>query len=622
MKFRFPFPRSRSRRLILFGVIATFLLITGYFGAVGFLLVQDARVLLKPGRGVAHAARLQDLQMAKEELVAARASLTTVKQRLRLVGFLKFIPFVGAYEEDAERGIRAGFHLLDTSFVFVDALEPYADILGLKGQGSFTGGTAQERMKKVVQTIDKVNPELEKLAQSLSAARIEIDGIDAKRYPLDVRKLKLKSSLALAKTLLHQADSVLTDARPIVKVLPKILGEPDMQTYLVLFQNDKELRPTGGFLTAYAIMRTERGSIVSGGSEDIYRLDDRRGGYVPPPDPIRRFLPQPDGAPAAEWNIRDTNLSPDWKVSAETFAEFYKNVAGREELDGIIALDTHVLEDLLKVTGPVNAAGLTFSAEKDPRCDCPGVVYELENYAEKTARVAIAKGFNVERKGILADLMTEVLRASMGAGKEKFAPLFETFVRLGREKHILLYFMDPESQKSAETIQWAGRMREFDGDYLHINDANFAGAKANLYVTQAVEQEVAVDSDGTVTKTVAIEYRNPKEDDGWLNGQYRSYIRLYVPKGSELVSSSGSEVEVGVSEDLGRTVFDGFYRLNPKNIVKLTFTYKLPMRVSAEYLIFLQKQPGTEAPEHTFIINGKTKPPVELVEDKVLTFPL
>ena len=134
----------------------------------------------------------------------------------------------------------------------------------------------------------------------------------------------------------------------------------------------------------------------------------------------------------------------------------------------------------------MTAAGLTFSAEKDPRCDCPGVVYELENYAENTSRVAIAKGFNVERKGILADLMTEILRASMGAGKEKFAPLFETFVRLGREKHILLYFMDPESQKAGETIQWAGRIRDFDGDYLHINDANFARPKTNFYFTPNV----------------------------------------------------------------------------------------------------------------------------------------
>ena len=119
-----------------------------------------------------------------------------------------------------------------------------------------------------------------------------------------------------------------------------------------------------------------------------------------------------------------------------------------------------------------------------------------------------------------------------------------------------------------------------------------------------------------------LQIRNPKEDDGWLNGQYRSYIRLYVPKGSTLVSATGSEVDVGVSEDLGKTVFDGFFRLNPKNIVKLTFTYKLPMTVSDAYRILLQKQPGTEASEHTFIIKGKTKPPVELVEDKVLSFPL
>jgi hypothetical protein len=106
----------------------------------------------------------------------------------------------------------------------------------------------------------------------------------------------------------------------------------------------------------------------------------------------------------------------------------------------------------------------------------------------------------------------------------------------------------------------------FDGDYFNINEANFGGAKSNMFVSEAVTQDYNVAADGTVTKTVTVDYKNPyapsdcnlERGNLCLNAVLRDWFRIYVPKGSQLVSSQGSEVKMTSYEDLGKTVFEGF----------------------------------------------------------------
>lgn len=615
-------PYRFSKRALAVTSILIVLLIIGYVLMISPVvgLVQSSQASLREARKLVQTVRTQDLDSAKQSIESTRTSLRDTERKLHEQKHWGYIPVVGWYYNDAVHIVRAGFHGLEVATITTEALTPYADILGLKGQGSFLGGTAQERLTKAVQTMDKITPKLDDIGAKLSLVRKEIDQVDPRRYPEGFGKYRLRSRVEQIRTWVDQGESIVVDAKPVLKVLPSVMGEPKMKTYLVLFQNDKELRPTGGFLSAYAIIRMERGKILAGGSDDIYRLDERRAGYVPPPRPIIRFLPQGDGSPATEWNIRDTNLSPDYRESMETFERFYANVAGREQIDGIIGIDTKFVEELMRITGPVYAAGIQFSADNDPRCNCPNVVYELENYTQRTARLLISRGQNIDRKAILGDLMHGLLTKALGSGHDKFTPLFETALRMGREKHVLLYLKDAKAQEAAERFNWAGRIREFDGDFLHINDGNFAGFKANLYIEQTVEQKIDIERDGTITKTVTIEYRNPQSGDGWLNGRLRDWIRLYVPKGSKLVSSSGSQVAVETSEDLGKTVFEGFFTLNPKNVVKLSFTYTLPFKAKGRTLtLLMQKQPGTSDFEHTLIVNGKAQRTVRLSEDKEVT---
>src|SRR3989344_8330671 len=172
---------------------------------------------------------------------------------------------------------------------------------------------------------------------------------------------------------------------------------------------------------------------------------------------------------------------------------------------------------------------------------------------------------------------------------------------------------DEQTQQALEAVDFAGRIKEYDADYLHINDANMAGAKSNLFVQHTVTQDIEVENNCTVTKTITIDYKNPSEpsdcnimNEGLcLNGLLRNWLRVYVPKGSELISFEGSETEVVTKEDLGKTVFEGFLTVAPESSSQVTLSYKLPFKVTDEYTLLIQKQPGTHGHEYTIVLNGK-----------------
>ena len=226
------------------------------------------------------------------------------------------------------------------------------------------------------------------------------------------------------------------------------------------------------------------------------------------------------------------------------------------------------------------------------------------------------------RKKIIGPLMNSVLSNALGQPKDKLAPMFEAAFKSLMEKHVLFYVFDEKSQSAIEDFGIGWTIDEFNsgGDYLHINDANLGGRKSNLYVTQEVMQEIEIAKDGSVEKTLTITYKNPEKHDGWLNSVLPNWVRIYVPKGSELISTEGLEDKKDPYEEFGKTVFAGFFELRPEGLAKVVVKYKLPFKVTdKEYRIFLQKQPGTDTP--LYIINiGKSEEELFLKTDKELRF--
>ena len=338
-------------------------------------------------------------------------------------------------------------------------------------------------------------------------------------------------------------------------------------------------------------------------SDDIYNLD----ASIPHPPAPDEILTYHKGV--NRFFIRDSNLSPDFVESMKLFNSLYKNSSQAVEYDGVIALDSKVLVDMLKIYGDTEAGGVLFSAKEDERCDCPQVLYTLFDIVDRPVNY-----IKEDRKGILGQLMFVLLQKALGFSPSKYwGTLSQTMYRNLEEKHILLNFIDKDLQGAAERINFAGRITQFQEDYLHVNNVNFAGAKSNLFVQESIETNTAKKS-GKIMREVKVTFKNPYphsdcnlERGGLcLNATLRNWIRVYVPEGSELVEFKGSERKVQTYEDLGKTVFEGFLTVQPLGQSEVTITYTLPGNIDTnEYRIMIQKQPGQQTQKLTVNILNK-----------------
>ena len=632
-KINLKFSGFKRRKRLVFGLVGFFVVV---FLFSVFLIVlpllglyKNAKALENQARTLKDSLNSQDINIVKGEYKKFKDEFEKFNSSYKRLSWVKVVPIATGYYKDGEAGINGGIHGFEAIDIVIETIEPYADIIGFAGGGGEAKSgedTANDRMEFVIQTIDQIIPRADELSEKARLVKSEVDKIDPDRYPEEFRGIAVQDMMKKGIQMIDDVSSLIAESKPLLESAPYLLGIDEPRTYLLLFQNDKELRPTGGFITAYSIIRVTNGKIEPVSSSDIYNLDSNYKPSVDAPEPIVDYIKGPYLI-SEKIRLRDMNWSPDFRNSMELFIPEAEK-AGIDNIDGVIAVDTQVVVNLLNVIGPIGVSGYgDFSTLSDPRCNCPQVIYELESFADvegpvvwsenEPGKIVFAPENYDNRKKIVGPLMNSVLSNALGQPKEKVPQLFNAVLDSVLQKHVLVYFFDDKAQEGAEGFNMAGRIENIEGDYLHINDANLGGRKSNLYVTQEVLEEVVKGGDGAITKTLTITYQNPQDFDGWLNSVLPNWTRIYVPKGAELISSEGFDKEPQVYEELGKTVFAGGFELRPKGVKKVVLKYKLPMKFDKEYKVLIQKQPGTNMPLHTVVV-GKKSEEFFLTTDKEL----
>jgi hypothetical protein len=611
-------PGTKRKKILIglgiFLVILIILSVATYF-PLRFAF-QSLKEINTSGKSLADAAKQEDFEGIKNNIAKIKKSSADLNKSLGYLIWLKIIPVIGGYYSDGQHFAKAANLELSAADTIINSLDPYKNELG------FGGGPTpnNDKISQLVKILDKTVPNLDTIVPQLKQANEEIKNIKTAKYPEKFGDHEVRSQLELAKNLINGAYVAVTTARPALEITPTALGAKTPQTYLLLFQNDNELRPTGGFMTAYALLKVDQGRVSKLASDDIYQLDDkflrtcqsRSSCSFTRADPLIRYLPNQDGTLQSRLDMRDSNFSPDIPTSLALFERMYKVIPGATQYDGIILIDTKVLTELLKMTGPIVINKQKFSADNDPRCDCVNVVYELERQTQLLQRSA------QDRKDILGELMEAILSQLLKVPFSKMPEYVTTGVNLANGKHLVFYLHDDTEQQALNDLDWVGQIKSNKGDYLHINDANLAGGKSNLYMTDTVLLEIDT-KDSTVLKhKLTITYNNPKPYNSWLNGTNRDYMRVYVPDGSKLTASSGSEQKAATLSEFGKTVFDGFMQLKPATTKTLTFEYTTPKTSISENNLLIQKQPGVKDFSYEVKVNGKTKEKFLLNADKTI----
>lgn len=609
-------PSRKNKPLVIIGVVLLVAIIL-YFILISPLLrvFKEVQLSTIQAKKVSDALKNQDIIQTRSELILLQDNIGKLKESVKVLGWTGYIPFLGSYYNDASHLIAAGEHGSKAAIIISDSIAPFAEALGLKGGNS---GNAELYAQKAVQAMPKLLPNADRIEAEVKKARLEIDKVNPNRYPfVSIKGVKVKDSLASAKQYIDAVDSFMPDIKPILQHVPSALGVPKAKSYLILLQNDKELRATGGFITAYATSKIENGQLTPDiSSDNIYNLDATlRLGAAP--EPIKKYLLQ------NTLFIRDSNLSPDYKVSATIFDSYYQKSPDSIDVDGVIAIDSELIRSLIAVTGPITLPSYqeTFTASPDSECGkgFPDLVCKIEKYTSQNLNVK----YYGDRKKILGDLMQALLKKVMSSPKDKFQPLFNTFLDELTGKHIMFYSYDPNVQALIEKYNYGGRIKDVPAnqDYLHINQSNFGGGKSNGYIQQEVEMDYQVAKDGTVNKVVTVKIKNTGKYDEHLNTGYKNWMRLYVPLNSSL-GSSDVQGQIETLSDLNKSVFANFSKTDPGKTTVQKYTYKLPFKVSnnSDLKVLIQKQPGTIDMPIVVKLNGKEIQKFDLTTDKEISF--
>lgn len=405
--------------------------------------------------------------------------------------------------------------------------------------------------------------------------------------------------------LIPEVNPRLRTVKRLLPVLPQILGAGGSKEYLILLQNNMELRPTGGFLGSYARVKLVDGYVADINVNDIYTPDGQLPGYVEPPAPIKKYL-NSNG-----WLLRDSNWEADFRRSAPVIEWFFEQ--GKEAaVDGMVAINLNFVQEMLAAVGPVYLADYaqTVTAEN------------LFEKAETHSEVNFFPG-STQKKDFLGQLAVQLVEAVKVAGKRKAWRLAEAVERGLAKKDVLVWVKDDQVSRVLRQLDWDGAVVPTScpeenclADDLLIVEANLGVNKTNCCLDRRIDQKVELTGEGKLANEVKLNYvnHNPKvpQPPQFWGGGYKNYLRVYVPKGNvvEAVTIDGLPVQLTeVDQEDGPEFKVVGWLINvgggEQQTVVIRYSRTLPS-LPDKYKLQLHKQSGTNADPYslTFMASG------------------
>ncbi|MFZ2187035.1 MAG: DUF4012 domain-containing protein [Candidatus Moraniibacteriota bacterium] len=383
----------------------------------------------------------------------------------------------------------------------------------------------------------------------------------------------------------------------VINALVAAVTQKDDQihTFLILLQNSDELRPGGGFLGQYAVVKTKNGEVVSTFVEDANLLDQRISADVPTPYPFERKMQ------LRKWKFRDSNFSPNFPTNAEKAQYFYRLAGGYEKFDGVIAVNSLTFNNILALTGPIQIPG-----DSNVYTSTDGA-YKLEDRVERAyLGEDVPAELKQARKLIMKKIAAEIMKRAVTVSNiPKLAEFAGTELR---NKDVMFFFKDPALQALVESVHWDGSVvKDWNNDYLMLVDANMGALKTDFYIKRSLDYTVDFTGDKP-TGTIIYTYKNTATYGDWRTSDYHTYLRAYVPKGSKFLERKMINV-VTTKEDFNKTYFDGFVDVEiGQSDVNTTLRYELPDTITPEnYHLLIQKQSGVGTLPVTIHLKTKDK---------------
>ena len=379
---------------------------------------------------------------------------------------------------------------------------------------------------------------------------------------------------------------------------------------LILFQNNYELRPSGGFMGSFAILNIKKGVVTDFEIQDIYQPDGQIVGHIEAKLPIQQAFK------TGEWRLHNANWELDFADSANDILWFFKT-AGISDIDTVVAINMGIVQNILSVVGPV-----------DP-LDFPENEVDQNNFYQITQRYSEEDFFpgSIKKKSFLSSLANALIeRISRGNTREKLYLLKLIYEQL-KDGQILIYSNNPKLAEFVAENDYDGKIKSGKDDYLYIVNSNLGSNKADCCIDRKIVHEIQ-NKDGTLREKLNISYENksthtdPQKSKSW-GVDYQNYLRIVLPidsivenvfvNGKEYVLNNNQTIESlpEISADFSYKIEtkDGYQTvgfwvtvpIGQKNDVQLSYSRQ---QKNKNYKLLINKQPGLYNQNYSMIYNG------------------
>lgn len=405
--------------------------------------------------------------------------------------------------------------------------------------------------------IQHAAPAIVGAASAVQRVRDKVGGISTSGLLPVVRTsvLRLRSDLDAAVTTTSTAARAVT-------LLPPMLGASQPRTYALLFQNNAEVRATGGIAGSWAIVRVEHGAVQIVKQGSAGDVNGHLTGVPVPPDVAAVYTNRPGTF------FQDVDMSPSFPTDATLASAMFEQAYGIQ-VDGVISTDPVALAGLLRATGPVQLPlGGSLTTSNAVSLLLSQVYKDIQNPAQEDVFFAQA-----------AYAVFTALSAGQGDARATVKALADA-AAAGR---LTVWSRHPEEEKLLAGTALEGAMpvtEQPDRPTIGVFLNDGTGAKLDYYLHEDVAVtpaascpagRIAFDVRVTLTSTVPADaaglpaYVTGGAKAGVSLGTMRSQVVVAAPIGGSIVSATtdGVRSSIGTGIEAGRSEGIVFVDLAP-----------------------------------------------------------
>ena len=476
---------TKKRNVLLFGLVTLFAIVIAGFAAFAYQNLSSARDDLN--LATTDASELQSALTAGNQ-AQARTELTQLQTNVHsaqstldsaVLSIAAKAPFIGKNVKAVRTVTSAVATVAD------DGLPPLVDVADKFNAKTFNpqGGRID------VASMTALTPNLTASSEAILRADAEIKSVDASSL-----LSQLRDPVTDAQAKIADAAEIATRATTASRVVPQILSGKG--TYLLVFQNNAEIRATGGLPGAYARLDVDNGSIKLGAQGTGGSLGDLPSSVSPLTDEEDTLFTD-----LLVTDFRDVNFTPDFPRAAEIASAIVKNERGFD-VDGVLSVDPVTLSYLLEGIGPVELEdGTRLTADNAVDTLLNGVYVTYPENAAQDAFFASA---------------TEKIFDKVLSGAGDPTSLLKALTKATNERRVSLWSKDADVTKAIAGTPLAHELPTGDtaspalGFYL--NDAT--GAKMQYYLEHSVAGKAAKCTDkGAQSYTTEMTLRSTAPAD-------------------------------------------------------------------------------------------------------------